>query len=187
MQSPKFNGVLKEIIDQYSNIDLVDFLSDRLGIPLDKAEELARRIEKECNLKTIATTDANVEKTFVEKTEALPPSKASAYSVESLSEKEFDRFIKWLLEELGYEVQIGKHSSDSGIDFLAVKDGEKVSIQAARYPKTELVSSSTVLKSHQAKRSSGCERVIVLATAYFSEQAKLDAQNLNLNFGTAIL
>ena len=109
MQYPKFNGILKEIIEQYPDVDITGFLQDRLQIPIDKAEELAARIEKECNLKAVGETKPNLERTSKEKTEEpQPPPKASVYSVESLSRKEFERFVKWLFEELGYEIQSRK-------------------------------------------------------------------------------
>ena len=41
MRYLKFNGVLKEIIERYSTIDIVEFLQDKLQISVDGAEELS--------------------------------------------------------------------------------------------------------------------------------------------------
>ncbi len=101
----KFNGILKEIIEQYPNIDVMSFLQDSLQIPLDKAEELAARIEKEYCLKGTSKTVPNLQRVSVDKPKKPEVSqKISSYPWESLSGKEFERFIKWLLEESGYKV-----------------------------------------------------------------------------------
>ena len=178
MQYSKFNGILKEIIEQYPNVDVAVFLQERLGLPLDKAEELAARIEKECNLKAVGEAKPNLERTSKEKTEEpqLPP-KASVYSVENLSGKEFERFMKWLFEELGYEIQSGKSAVDSGVDYVALKDEEKILIHAIKYPITVKAPNAIIVKSNEAKLTYGCNRSIVVVTAYFTQPATLEALN----------
>ena len=42
----KFNGILKEIIERYPNIDTAAFLEEKLQLSPEKAEDLAARIEK---------------------------------------------------------------------------------------------------------------------------------------------
>ena len=108
------------------------------------------------------------------------PSKTSAYSVDRLSDKEFEFFIGWLFEELGYEVQSEAHSTHLGVDLVASKDGETIAIQARRYPKTHKVSDSIVLLSQEAKRLWECKKSIVLVTTYFTQKAMADAQSLNI-------
>ena len=180
MRHLKFSGILKEIIERYPNIDVAEFLQDELQYPPDKAEELATRIEKKYCQKT-NKTEQNLPRRILEKAdkpEASP--KASVYSVDSLSEKEFEHFTKWLLEELGYEIHPGKYAADFGVDLVATKDGEKIVVLARRYPKTCKVSNSMVLIAQEAKRSYGCGKSIVLATTYFTEKAMADAEKLNV-------
>jgi hypothetical protein len=178
----KFNGILKEIIEQYPNIDVMSFLQDSLQIPLDKAEELAARIEKEYCLKGTSKTDPNLQIVSVDKPKKPEVSqKISSYPWESLSGKEFERFIKWLLEESGYKVYPEKHAAkDSIVGFIISRDAEKIEIQAIKCPKNRLVPTSRVLKVQQTKSIHGFQRAIILTTAYFSQKAISDAQKLNV-------
>ena len=53
-----FNGVIKEILEQYPNIDLAEYLADNLQLPMEKAEVLASRIEKQILQKGIGAKEA---------------------------------------------------------------------------------------------------------------------------------
>ena len=181
MPYAKFNGILKEIIEQYPNIDVMSFLQDSLQVPLDKAEELAARIEREYCLKGTSKTDPNLQRVSSDTPKKPEVSqKISSYPWESLSGKEFERFIKWLLEELGYQVHPEKRAADSSVDFIVSRDAEKIEIQAIKCPKNSLVPNSRVLKVQQTKSIHGCQRAIILTTAYFSSEALSDAQKLNI-------
>jgi len=177
----KFNGILKEIIEQYPNIDVMSFLQDSLQVPLDKAEELAARIEKEYGLKGTIKPELNLQRVILDKPKKPEVSqRISSYPWESLSGKEFERFIKWLLEELGYEVYPEKYAADSSVGFIVLKDAEKIEIHAIMCPKNSVVPNSRVLKVQQTKSINGCQRAIILTTAYFSPKPIADAQKLNL-------
>lgn len=177
----KFNGVLEEIIEKYPNLDLIDFLQNKLQLPDYKAEELASRIEKEYLHKTVKRREKKLVRTVLEK-----PNKSEitlnpcVYSPDSLSEKEFENFIKWLLEETGYEIQQEKDATNSGIDLVVLKDQEKIVFQARKYPNSCRVSNSIVLISQNATHRYGCSRAIVIATAYFTQQAKEDAKKAGI-------
>lgn len=180
MRYLKFNGVLEEIIERYPNIDIVEFLQQKLGIPEFKAEELAARIKKEYCLK-VSKSEQNFVRILLEKPDEPEfSSKVSVYPVENLSEKEFEHFIKWLLEELCYEVHPGKYAAASGVDLVATKDGEKIAIQAKKYAKDMKVSNSIILRTEETKRVYECQRSIVIATGYFTQQAMADAQKLSV-------
>ncbi len=177
----KFNGILKEIIEQYPDIDVMSFLQDSLQIPLDKAEELASRIEREYCLKGTSKTESNLQRVSLDNPKKPEVSQEiSSYPWESLSGKEFERFIKWLLEELGYEVYPEKHAADSSGGFIVLRDAEKIETQTIKCPKNILVPNSRVLKVHETKSIHGCQRAIILTTAYFSSKAISDAQKLNV-------
>lgn len=180
MHNSKFSGILKEIIERYPRVDIIEFLQDELQLPSDKAEELAKRIEKKCYQK-LNKTEQNTIRTILEKVDkSESPPKASVYSVDNLSEKEFEHFTKWLLQESGYEINPGKYATAFGVDLVAAKDGEEIVVLARRYPKTCKVSNSMVLIAQEAKGSYGCGKSIVLATTYFTEQAIEDAEKLNV-------
>ena len=177
MSSLEFNGVLKEIAERYPNIDIVSFLQENLEITQYKAEILAARIEKQyCQKMRGESTKTLCIRMFdrPEKSELKP--NGNIFSVESLSDSEFEHFILWLFYELGYEVGLEKHQSISGVDFVVSKNSQKIVVQARKYPENCRVSDSIVLLAQEAKRSFRCEQMIVLVTAYFSEQAIAAAQ-----------
>jgi hypothetical protein len=181
MRYLKLNGILGEIVDRYPNIDVVEFLQNNLQIPVNKAEDLAARIEKQFCQKRIGKPEQNQDKANPEKlNECKMSSRISAYSVDCLSEKEFERFIKWLLEELGYEMYPGKCSSDLGVNFKVVRGDEKSEILSIRPPKNNKTPNSIVLKTEEAARTNGCQRSKVITSSYFSQQAIIDAQKLNV-------
>jgi HJR/Mrr/RecB family endonuclease len=181
MDNLKFNGVLEEIKNQYPNIDIAQFLQEKLQLPDYKAEELATRIKKEYFQKTTKEPEQKTVRTILQKTyNPEAPAKTSSYSVDCLSEMEFEFFVKWLFEELGYEIHQEKHSTHLGVDLVAIKDGETFAVLARRYPKICMVSEAVVLISHEVKRIYGCQKSIVLITAYFTQQAIADAQKSNV-------
>jgi restriction system protein len=181
MRFLKFNGVLREIAERYPNVNLIWFLQEELKLPDYKAEELAARIEKQYFQKTTNETEQKPVKVILEKpSKSELPNKASVYSVDSLSDNEFEHFIRWLLEELGYAVQPEKYEAALGFDLVTTKDDEKIVIQARKYPKNCKVSKSILLMSQIAKQTYGCQRSIVLATVRFTQQTDADAQKLGV-------
>ena len=91
MQPTNVKGILKEIKEQYPNIDLPEYLADNLQLPMDKAEVLAARIQKQICGKA---SDKKEQKTLrmFEKSAETEPQKAGCYPVDCLSEKEFEYF-----------------------------------------------------------------------------------------------
>lgn len=173
-----FNGTLKEIMEQYPNIDLPGYLADNLQLPLDKAEVLAARIEKQICQRADKTGQQPIR--VLDKPAEIEPPKAGVYPVDCLCEKEFEYFTKWLFEELGYEIQPEQHAVAWGFDFVAVQNGEKIAVQARKYPKTYRVTNTILSLTEQAEQAYGCQRAIVLATTYFTGQACADAEKLGV-------
>jgi HJR/Mrr/RecB family endonuclease len=177
----KFNGLLVEIIERYPNIDLVEFLQQKLELPGYKAEELAARIEKRYLQKTVNGTEQNLIKKIFEKTSKSDLlAKKSAYSIDSLSKKEFEYFIKWLLEETGYEIQQEKYTSNLGFDLVVLKNEEEIVVLARRYPVSFKVSKWIITTSQEAMSSYGCKKSIIIASSYFTQQAIVDAGKANI-------
>jgi hypothetical protein len=180
MTNLKFNGLLKEVLERYPNINIIDFLQENLQIPLYKAEQLAARIEKQYCQKTSqkSRTSCNQMVDYLEKSELAP--KAGVYSVESLSDREFEYFIIWLFGELGYIVNSEKLSADSGFDFVVAKNGEKIGVHARKFPKNCRITDLIIQMAQDSKRFHCCERTIVLATTFFSEKAIADAKKFGI-------
>jgi len=173
MRNVKFNGIIKEILEN-PNRDVVELLQDKLRLPLDKAEVLADRIQKAYLQK--ADAQQKTLKAITEKhTNPKEPKKAH-YTLESLSNKEFEGFTKWLLQESGYDIHPEKIPTIQGVDYIATKNGVKTAVLARKFPKSCVVTEVAVLMAVQSKRIYQCSEVIVLATTDFSEQAKLDAE-----------
>ena len=180
MTNLKFNGLLKEIIERYPSINIIDFLQENLQIPLFKAEQLAARIEKQYCQKTSkkSRTSCNQMVDYLEKSELAP--KAGVYSVESLSDKEFEYFIIWLFGELGYTVNSEKLAADSGFDFVVSNSGEKIGVQARKFPKNCRITDLMIQMARDSKHFHCCERTIVLAPTFFSEKAIADAKKFGI-------
>ncbi len=172
-----FNGIIKEICEQYPNVDLPGYLADNLQLPLDKAEVLAARIEKQICQKISESKEQKILR-ILEKT-VEEPSKICGYHVDCLASKEFEYFIKWLLGELGFEAQPDMFAATNlGVDVVANKENEKVAIQAVRCSHSHKATETIV---HMAQQTRGdCSKALVIATTYFTEQAKIEAEKLGI-------
>jgi HJR/Mrr/RecB family endonuclease len=173
-----FNGVIKEILEQYPNIDLAGYLADNLQLPMEKAEALATRIEKQILQKASGGKEVKTLR-LLEKAAEEEQSQTGNYPFEVLSAKEFEYFIKWLLGELGYEAQPENYAAtEFGVDGVVVKDGEKVAVEALRCPITHKVTDS-IIQIAQEKRGD-CPKALVIITATFSDSAKVEAQKAGI-------
>jgi hypothetical protein len=175
-----FNGVIKEIFEQYPNIDLAGYLADNLQLSMEKAEALAARIEKQILQKASGGKEAKTLR-LLEKAAEEEQSQTGNYPVDVLSAKEFEYFIKWLLGELGYEGQPENYAAtEFGVDGVAVKDGEKVAVEAVRCPRTHKVTAS-IIRIMQEKRGD-CPNALVITTASFTDAAKAEAEKAGVEF-----
>lgn len=169
-----FNGIIKEIIEQYPTIDLAGYLADNLQLPMEKAEVLAARIEKQVLQKALGDKGVKTLR-LLEKATEEEQSQTGNYPFEVLSAKEFEYFIKWLLGELGYEAQPENYAAtEFGVDGVAVKDCEKVAVEALKSSKTHKVTDS-IIRIMQEKRGD-CPKALVITTATFTDSAKAEAE-----------
>jgi HJR/Mrr/RecB family endonuclease len=172
-----YNGLIKEICEQYPNIDLPGYLADNLQLPLDKAELLAGRIEKQILQKTVEGIKQK-KLTIIEPATETELTTVT-YAADCLVPKEFDFFLKWLLSELGYEASPEMYApTDWGIDVVATKDCEKVAVQAVRCPRTHKVTETAIQLMQEIRGD--CPKALVITTATFSEQAKVAAERARI-------
>jgi HJR/Mrr/RecB family endonuclease len=176
MQNAKFNGLIAEVLEQYPNVDVDAFVEEKLHIPKFAAKELAERIERQ-----YCTQFVPIQKISSADKPAQPEQSHDVYAVEVLSAKEFERFLKWLLGELGFEVHPAKYDVNSGFDLVVSKNGEKMVIQAKHYPKGTKLSNAVILKAKTAMAVYGCKRSIIVTTSDFSQQALETAKKLNID------
>jgi hypothetical protein len=178
MEIVKLNGVLETLLARCPNVDLVEFLQDELNLPAFKAEILAQRIEqKYCQRSAKPKTSL---RRILQKTLKDQPNPENDYALYCLSENEFRHFIRWLLEESGYRICHEKEVRESGVVFIAEKEGDPIVIVARKYPKTTVVSEAVFFISEKAKQVNCCKRSIVIVTTCFSPQAKIEAQSLGI-------
>ena len=174
--SSSFNGILKEVVEKYPNIDLPEYLADNLQLPLDKAELLASRIEKQITQKVQSKAVKTIQ---LFKKSNKEPAQSRVYLVDCLSEKEFEYFIKWFLGELGYEVKADDFViTQFGVDGVVIRAGEKVSVQAIRCPRTHQVTEAIVKISQELRGD--CSHALVIATAQFTESAMVEAEKAGI-------
>ena len=177
----KFSALLNEIVKNYPE-DLCKFLVDRLQISEDKAKELAERMEYNFNLKiNHEIRKKNLEfSSHSERLQKEDQKKFNIYSLDSLSGKEFEHFLKWFFEELGYRVRLTNLTADSGVDLVIINNGEKIAVQAKRYKRTTKVPNSVILKTHGGQSIHGCAKSMVITTSFFTRQAIKEAKQLNI-------
>ncbi|MCL5876190.1 MAG: restriction endonuclease [Candidatus Bathyarchaeota archaeon] len=175
-----FNGILKEIMEQYPYINLAGYIADKLQLPLDKAEALAARIEKQ-HLQKGMEPEQKLERILQKSDEPEQP-KSRAYQLDSLSKKEVEYFTRWLLEELGFKNLQEKLRADWGVGLVAEREGEKVAILTVNCPLTHQVSDAIISIAQEEKHSCESQKATVITTAYFTEQAKAEAEKLGFEF-----
>jgi len=177
----KFSAILNEIVINYPD-DLPNYLEQKLQIPNYKAKELAQRLETDFNLKLNHDVRRKLDECS-SSTESLNNQEEknfSIYSLDSLSGKEFEQFLKWFFEELGYIVRLTSLTTDSGVDLVIVKNEEKIAVQAKRYKRTNKVPNSVILKTRGGQDIHGCDRSMIVTTSFFTKQAIKEAKQLKI-------
>src|SRR3989338_2476564 len=182
MEYIKFNGILKKVQENYkSDHNIVSFLKDELKISESKAILLAEKITKMYDFKANALFSSKLSEIKLdEKIKEEKSLKFNIYSLDNLSGKEFEDFLKWMFEELGYSVELTKATADSGVDLVIKKDKEKIAVQAKRYNRTSKISNEVVLKTHGGMAVYKCDKSIIITTSYFTSQARKDAEKLKM-------
>ncbi len=179
MTDQKFNGILKEVIENCPDMDIADFLQDELRLPLFKAEALAKRIEKEV-LNKRSECQKELQYILEKSNDTNISTEKEYYCVDSLSNSEFEYFMNWLFVQLGYEIQPEKIKVNSGIDIVTLKAGERVLIQARKHPKTHMVTDYIIKTSIETQHNYNCNRTILVITSFFNETTIAKAQKVGV-------
>lgn len=177
----KFSGLFDEIVINYPD-DLVLFLEKRLQIPNFKAKDLAQKFEEEFNLNLNHQIKRKLQEcsSSADNPKSQEEKKFNIYSLDSLSGKDFEQFLKWLFEELGYVVRLTTLTADSGVDLVIVKNNEKIAVQAKRFKRTNKVPNSVILKTRGGQEIYACNRSMIVTTSFFTQQAIKEAKQLNI-------
>lgn len=92
------------------------------------------------------------------------------YDFEKLSGSEFEKFLYRLYTAMGYAVHLNGKAGDQGGDLIAIKDQERLLIQAKCY-KDWSVGNKAVQEAVAAKNHYNCNRAAVITTSNFTKQA----------------
>lgn len=106
-------------------------------------------------------------------------SKAQIKNIDKMSGIEFEKYTKFLLEELDYKkVRITKSVGDQGIDVITNKDGIKIGIQCKRHKKN--IGNKAIQEVHAGIGYYSLDKGIVLTNSYFTNSARTLANKLDV-------
>ena len=114
--------------------------------------------------------------------ELLKPNKKRARfniaDIDLMSGEQFESFVTYLFNELGYNATNTKLSGDQGIDVIATKGKTKVAIQAKCYSKP--VGNHAIMEAVAGAKHYGADKVMVVTNNYFTKSAKELAESNNV-------
>ena len=173
MEFIKFEGLLKETCESYSKAKLISDLQRKTQLTAKQGGGSAKRLQAKIDFEALSSVKrVNVN---ISSQEPESKTKVNIYSVDYLSGREFEYFLKWLFESLNFEVELCKQVADSGVDLVVKKDKQKIAVQAKRYQRSTKVSNSVILKTHGGMGVYQCKKALVITTSYFTQNAYSDA------------
>jgi HJR/Mrr/RecB family endonuclease len=87
-----------------------------------------------------------------------------------LSGSDFEKLLYRLFERMGYKVELTGRSGDQGGDLIAIRDGERILIQAKCY-RDWSTGNAAVQQVVGAMKYYDCARAIVITTSHFTPEA----------------
>ena len=94
-----------------------------------------------------------------------------------LSGEDFEKLLYRLFSAMGYKVQLVGKRGDQGGDLIAIKDDERILIQAKRY-NNWYTGNKAVQEVVAAMKYYDCNKAIVVTTSYFTSEA-IDLAKVN--------
>jgi len=89
--------------------------------------------------------------------------------IDSMSGSTFEKRLKILYENLGYDVTHVGHSGDAGVDLILEKDGKRTAVQAKRW--SSHVGEKAVQEIYTGCRYHHCHSSIIVTSNYFTPMA----------------
>lgn len=84
--------------------------------------------------------------------------------------EEFEEYLKYHFQKLGYKVKTTPRTNDYGADLILTKDGDKIVVQAKRW--NDPVGNSAVQEVVAAKAYYKANRAMVVTNSYFTSNAR---------------
>jgi restriction system protein len=98
--------------------------------------------------------------------------------IDSLSGREFERWLVEFFEKLGFDVELTGYVGDFGADLIVTWRGTRTAVQAKSGHFN--VGVAAVQQAHAARFYYGCERAMVVSSRYFTAPALLLAEKTNV-------
>lgn len=98
-------------------------------------------------------------------------------NIDVMSGVEFEQYLKRVIINKGYNVSTTSVSGDLGVDLIAVRNTEKIAIQAKRH--TSKVSRRAISDAVAGMHHYGCNKAMVITNNYFSPGAITLAKSTN--------
>lgn len=89
--------------------------------------------------------------------------------IDLMSGTEFEKYIKQLLESMGYKCQLTKTTGDQGIDIIAEKDKTKIAIQTKCY--SAKVGNHAIMEAVAGMKHYTATKCMVITNNYFTKSA----------------
>lgn len=81
----------------------------------------------------------------------------------------FEKFLRAIFEELGYQVQLTRSTGDQGVDLIVVKNNVRIAVQAKGY--ADSVGNAAVQQAHAGMTYYHCSRCAVITNSFFTPSA----------------
>lgn len=106
---------------------------------------------------------------------------ANIADVDSMSGERFEELVASIFVSKGYSVDRTPRTRDYGVDLVVAHGGKRVAVQCKRRPPGERLGPSALQEVYTGKDLYQCSTALVVANAYFSEQAHHMAQKLHID------
>lgn len=103
---------------------------------------------------------------------------ASLREVDAMSGRQFEGWLAWFFEQLGFDVEKTPYAGDYGADLILTWNGIRIAVQAKSGHQN--IGVSAVQQAFAAHVYYACEQSMVVTNQYFTEQALLLAERLGV-------
>lgn len=102
-------------------------------------------------------------------------------SINNMSGRDFECFVGYIFERLGYKVNVTQASRDGGKDLILKKDGITTYVELKRYASKNKINSTQVLKLIGSACADGVHNVIFITTSSYSNDCYNIKSNKDMN------
>lgn len=93
------------------------------------------------------------------------------HQIDLMNQTDFERFLKNIFENRGYQVKFTPSSGNKGVDLILYKEDRKIAVQAIRYNQNKLVGNYTIQEVNTGKTYYDCKECWVITSSFFTKKA----------------